>query len=196
MKFVVLSSSRGTVMKAVFESMKRGELKAECLGLVTDKEDRGCVTRAKAFGVPVEIVPMIKGEPRSEYDKRVHDAVMKLAGSSDVLVACMGWMWMLSPGFVAKHRNRIINVHPALLPKHPGAHAHDQVIAAKDTESGMTIHLIDEGMDTGNILLQKSCPVLPDDTVDALKERVQALECLWYPKALQMIEAGELKLPS
>jgi len=196
MKFVVLSSSRGTVMKAVFESMKRGELNADCLGLVTDREDRGCVTRAKAFDVPVEIVPMAKSEPRAEYDKRVDDAVMKLAGTADVLVACMGWMWMLSPGFVVKHRHRIINVHPSLLPKHPGAHAHDKVLAAKDTESGMTIHLIDEGMDTGKILLQKSCPILPDDTVDALKECVQALECLWYPKALQMIEVGEITLPA
>ncbi len=195
MKFVVLSSSRGTVMKAVFESMKKGELKAECLGLVADKEDRGCVTRAKAFGVPVEIVPMTKDEPRAEYDKRVSAAIQKLAGKEKVIVTCMGWMWMLSPGFVNEWKNRIINVHPSLLPKHKGAHAHDAVMAAQDTESGMTIHLIDEGMDTGKILLQKSCPVLPNDTVEALKERVQALECLWYPKALQMIESGELKLP-
>lgn len=195
MKFVVLSSSRGTVMKAVFESMKRGELKAECLGLVTDKEERGCVMRAKAFGVPVEIVPMTKGKPRAEYDVRVSAAIQKLAGDEKVIVTCMGWMWILSPGFVATYRNRIINVHPSLLPKHKGAHAHDAVMAAKDTESGMTIHLVDEGMDTGKILLQKSCPVLPNDTVDALKERVQALECLWYPRALQMIESGELKLP-
>ncbi len=196
MKFVVLSSSRGTVMKAVFESMKKGELKAECLGLVADKEDRGCVTRAKAFGVPVEIVPMTKDEPRAEYDKRVSAAIQKLAGKEKVIITCMGWMWMLSPGFVHEWQNRIINVHPSLLPKHKGAHAHDAVMAAQDTESGMTIHLIDEGMDTGKILLQKSCPVLPSDTVEALKERVQALECLWYPKALQMIESGELKLPA
>lgn len=195
MKFVVLSSSRGTVMKAVFESMKKGELKSECRGLVADKEDRGCVTRAKAFGVPVEIVPMTKDEPRAEYDKRVSAAIQKLAGKEKVIVACMGWMWMLSPGFVNEWKNRIINVHPSLLPKHKGAHAHDAVMAAKDTESGMTIHVIDEGMDTGKVLLQKSCPVLPNDTVESLKERVQALECLWYPKALQMIESGELKLP-
>lgn len=194
MKFVVLSSSRGTVMKAVFESMKKGELKAECLGLVADKEDRGCVTRAKAFGVPVEIVPMTKDEPRAEYDKRVSAAIQRLAGKEKVIVACMGWMWMLSPGFVHEWKNRIINVHPSLLPKHKGAHAHDAVMAAKDTESGMTIHVIDEGMDTGKVLLQKSCPVLPNDTVESLKERVQALECLWYPKALQMIQTRELEL--
>lgn len=196
MKFVVLSSSRGTVMEAVFDSMKRGELTAECLGLVTDKAERGCVTRAKEFGVPVEIVPMEKGEPRAEYDKRVDAAVRKLAGGNNILVTCMGWLWLLSPGFVSAWKNRIINVHPSLLPKHKGAHAHDQVLAADDTESGMTIHLVDEGMDTGKILLQKSCPVLPNDTVQSLKERVQALECIWYPKALQMIETGKLKLPS
>jgi len=183
-------------MEAVFESMKRGELSAECLGLVTDKAERGCVARAKEFGIPVEIVPMTKGEPRADYDKRVSAAIRKLARSEEVIIACMGWMWMLSPDFVREWKNRILNVHPALLPKHPGAHAHELVLAAKDTESGMTIHLIDEGMDTGKILLQKSCPVLPNDTVQSLKERVQALECLWYPKALQMIETGELKLPA
>lgn len=195
MKFVVLSSSRGTVMEAVFESMKRGELRAECLGLVTDKAERGCASRAKECGLPVEIVPMEKGEPRADYDKRVDTAIRKLAGGHDILVTCMGWLWLLSPGFVSAWKNRIINVHPSLLPKHPGARAHDLVLAAKDAESGMTIHLIDEGMDTGKVLLQKSCPVLPNDTVQSLKERVQALECIWYPKALQMIETGEMTLP-
>ena len=183
-------------MEAVFGSMKKGDLTAHCGGLVTDKPERGCYATAKAFGVPVEIVLMQKDEPREAYDKRLDAAIRKLSGDDDVLIACMGWHWMLSPWFVEKWKNRIINVHPSLLPKHPGAHAHDLVLASKDGESGMTIHLIDEGMDTGKVLVQKSCPVLPNDTVQSLKERVQALECLWYPKVLQMIEVGELKLPA
>lgn len=194
MKFIILSSARGTVMEAVLESMKKGEVTATCLGLIADKAERGCVARAKAYGIPVEIVEMQKGEPREAYDKRLDAAITTLGGDDDVIIACMGWLWMLSPWFVHRHTNRIINVHPALLPKHAGAHAHDLVLAAGDTESGMTIHVIDEGMDTGKILLQKSCPVLPDDTVETLKKRVQALECVWYPKALQMIETGEMTL--
>jgi phosphoribosylglycinamide formyltransferase-1 len=84
-------------------------------------------------------------------------------------------------------------VHPSLLPKYPGIHAHEEVLAAKEKESGMTIHLIDEGVDTGKILMQKTCPVLPEDTVDSLKNRVQDLEKEWYPKVLQMIEEGEIQ---
>lgn len=193
MNFVVLSSSKGTVFQAVIDRMKDRTLTARCAGLIADTEDRGCVMKARAAGIPVLIVPKTKGEDREIYDQRVDAAITELSADNPV-IACMGWMWMLSPWFVGKRRNRIVNVHPALLPKHPGAHAHDLVIAAKDHESGMTIHLIDEGMDTGKILLQKTCPVLPDDTVETLKPRVQALECEWYPKALQMIEDGTMKL--
>ncbi|MBU1911757.1 phosphoribosylglycinamide formyltransferase, partial [Patescibacteria group bacterium] len=83
----------------------------------------------------------------------------------------------------------------ALLPKYPGAHGIEEAMEAGEKETGMTIHIIDEGVDTGPILVQKSCSILPDDTVDTLKERVQALEKEWYPKTLQMVETGEIVLP-
>jgi formyltetrahydrofolate-dependent phosphoribosylglycinamide formyltransferase len=205
MNFVVLSSSRGTVFQATIDRLKDGSLQARCLGLVCDRPDHGCVEKARAAGLTVKIVPMRKGEPREDYDKRLHQAILELCDSDQAnrsplaanrsIIACMGWMWVLSPWFVRKWPNRILNVHPALLPKHPGAHAHELVLAAKDKESGMTIHLIDEGVDTGKILIQKSCPVLPDDTVDTLKARVQKLEIEWFPKVLEMVEKGEIKLP-
>jgi formyltetrahydrofolate-dependent phosphoribosylglycinamide formyltransferase len=195
MQFVVLCSSRGTVFASTLERIHDGSLKATCLGLVADKPDRTCVATAKAAGVPVQIVQRIKGEPREEFDKRVDAAIRKLGADEKTIVACMGWMYILRPWFVSQWRNRILNVHPALLPKHPGDHAHDLVLAAGDTVSGMTIHLIDEGVDTGPTLLQKECPVLKDDTVETLKVRVQALEKEWFPKVLQMIETGKMKLP-
>ncbi len=195
MQFVVLCSSRGTVFASTLERMKDGSLTATCLGLVADKAERTCVQTAKTAGLAVQIVPRKKGEPREEYDKRVDAAIRALGGDERTLIACMGWMYILSPWFVSQWRNRILNVHPALLPKHPGDHAHELVLAAGDTVSGMTIHLIDEGVDTGPTLLQKECPVLKGDTVDTLKVRVQALEKEWFPKVLQMIETGEMKLP-
>ncbi|MBU0458954.1 phosphoribosylglycinamide formyltransferase, partial [Patescibacteria group bacterium] len=97
--------------------------------------------------------------------------------------------------FVQKWEGKIINVHPALLPKYPGAHGIEEAMEAGEKETGMTIHIIYEGVDTGPILVQKSCSILPDDTVDTLKERVQALEKEWYPKTLQMVETGEIVLP-
>ncbi len=181
-------------MESVLESLKKKEVTAKCLGLVTDKAERGCVMKAKAFGIPIEIVEMAKDESREAYDKRLDAAIRKLSGDKNVLIACMGWMWILSPWFVKQWYNKIINVHPALLPKHPGAHAHELVLTAKEQETGMTIHIVDEGVDTGTILLQKTCPVLQGDTKESLQQRVQALECEWYPKTLQMIEQGEIKV--
>lgn len=196
MNFIVLSSSRGTVFEATLQAIASGTLHAKCLGLIADRTDRGCVTVAKKFAIPVVIVEKEKGEDRETYDQRLNAAVESLSSSSHPrpFLACMGWMFILSPRFVRQWRRKILNVHPALLPKHPGAHAHDLVLAAGEKESGMTIHLIDEGVDTGEILVQKKCSVFPDDTHDTLKARVQALECEWYPKVLEMIERGEMKL--
>jgi len=199
MRFVVLSSSRGTTFQSVIDALRRGELKAKCLGLVTDRPDRLCIDKAKAAGLPFKIVPMTKEESREDFDRRVHEAILALGADKETVIAAMGWMFIFSAWFIATWKNRIINVHPALLPKHGGKgmyghHVHDAVLAAKEKESGVSIHLMDEGVDTGRVLLQKTCPVLPDDTPESLQKRVQELEKEWYPRVLQMIEAGELKL--
>jgi len=204
MDFIVLSSSKGTVFQSVIDRIQEGSLHAHCLGLITDRADRGCTEKAKKAGIPVKIIPMMQVDDRAAYDKNVHAAILdfmesEAAQSSKLkaqscFIACMGWMFLFSPWFVKQWSGRILNVHPSLLPKYPGTHPHEDVLKNGDTESGMTIHLIDEGIDTGKILLQKKCPVLPDDSEKTLKKRVQALECEWYPRVLEMIEKGELRL--
>ncbi|MBU2213193.1 phosphoribosylglycinamide formyltransferase [Patescibacteria group bacterium] len=194
MNFIVLSSSRGTTFQAVLDRMADGSLTAKCLGLVTDRDDRGCIEKAKNAGLPITIVEREHGQQREEYNKKLDKAIRKL-GKVDVICA-LGWMFILTHWFVQKWEGRIVNVHPALLPKHPGAHGIEETLAAGDTESGMTIHIIDEGVDTGPILVQKTCAVKEDDTEDSLKDRIQALEKEWYPKTLQMIELGEIVLPA
>ena len=192
MTFVVLCSTKGTVFQAVIDRLNDGSLTATCAGLVTDRNDRGCREKALAAGLPIRVVEKISGETREGYDKRIDAAVRELLGTESTKnyrIACMGWMWIFSPWFVSQHKNRILNVHPSLLPKYPGSHAHELVLASGDTESGMTIHLIDEGVDTGTILEQKRCPVLPNDDEKTLRARVQTLECEWYPKVLN----GEVK---
>lgn len=191
MRFIVLSSSRGTTFKAVLECIADGSLAAECLGLVADRADRGCVEIAREFHLPVAIVERGKGEAREDYDARLGEAILSF-GRPDIL-ACLGWMRLFSPAFVKRWRRRLLNVHPSLLPQHPGAHAHEEVLAAGETTSGMTIHFIDEGVDTGEIILRKECPVMAGDTVDTLKARVQELEKEWCPKVLQMLHTGELQ---
>jgi len=193
MNFVVLSSSRGTTFQAVIDQIQDGSLTANCLGLVADREDRGCVEKARKANIPVKIVPKQKDIQREEYDFQLNE-VISTFGEVDV-IAALGWMFILTPWFVQKWQGRIVNVHPALLPKYPGAHGIKDALKDGAKESGMTIHIIDEGVDTGPILLQKKCEVLPDDTTDTLKDRIQLLEKEWYPKALQMIEDGEIVLP-
>jgi formyltetrahydrofolate-dependent phosphoribosylglycinamide formyltransferase len=197
MNFVVLSSSRGTTFQAILDRIADGSLTMTCLGLVANREDRGCVEKARAAKLPHRVVEKKKDETRDQYDQRVHDAIMDLANGEHIdVIAAVGWFSLLSAWFVEEWRGRILNVHPALLPKHPGMHAHEEVLAAGEKESGMTIHLIDEGLDTGQIIVQKSCPVRPDDTPETLKKRVQELEKEWYPKVLQMIETGTVVLPA
>ena len=193
MNFVVLSSSSGTTFQAVIDRIADGALKAKCLGLIADSEDRVCVQKARDAGINVVIVERSKGEDREEYNQRLDEEIRKL-GEVDT-IAALGWMWILTSWFVHKWHGRIVNVHPALLPKYPGAHGIVDAMAAGETETGMTIHIIDEGVDTGPILVQKSCSINPDDTESTLKDRIQSLEKEWYPKVLQMIEDGEIEIP-
>ncbi len=201
MKLLVLSSSRGTTFQAVIDAMKSESLSMSCLGLISDRSDRGCVEKAKAVGLSVSIVEKQTGESREDYDARLHAAMIQMgADPSDTVIAALGWMFIFSPDFIRKWRHRIINVHPALLPDHGGkgmygTKVHEAVLASGKQESGITIHLMDENVDTGPVLLQRKCPVLPDDTIETLKDRVQALEKEWYPKVLEMIERGELQMP-
>jgi phosphoribosylglycinamide formyltransferase-1 len=123
MQFIVLSSSRGTTFQAVIDRIADRTLTAKCLGLVSDREDRGCVAKAKAAGIPVKIVEKKAGESREEYDRRIDQAMRSLSHGKwkmeNTIIAALGWMSLLSPWFVRTWRNRIINVHPSLLPKFP-----------------------------------------------------------------------------
>ena len=195
MRFVVLSSSRGTTLQAILDAIKEGALTAECVGLITDREDRGCIEKAKAAGLPYVVVEKGVGESREEYDQRLDESLHSF-GNVDV-IAAMGWMFVLSPPFIRRWKNRILNVHPALLPAHGGegmfgAKVHQAVLDAGERESGMTIHFMDEGVDSGRIIVKKSCIVDAGETIESLKEKVQALEKEWYPKVLRMIEGGEI----
>jgi phosphoribosylglycinamide formyltransferase-1 len=201
MNFIVLSSSRGTTFQATIDAMRKGALTAKCLGLLTDSPERGCIEKAEKAGLKVSIVERVKGESREEFDRRVDQELRAMGADDRTILAAMGWMFIFSQWFISTWNNRIINVHPALLPKHGGEgmyghHVHEEVLAEREKESGVTIHLMDEGVDTGPILVQKKCSVLPDDTAETLQKRVQELEKEWYPKVLQMIEINEIVLPS
>lgn len=201
MQFIVLSSGHGTTFQATLDAIAQGELTASCAGLVTDRPDRGCIAKAEAHGIPYSVVEAEPRPDREAFDKAVHRSVMSLLDNDadDVLLAEMGWMWIHSPWFIDQWSDKILNVHPALLPKYGGKgmygnHVHQAVLDAKETESGMTIHVMDSGVDTGPIIVQKNCTIEPGETVESVKAKVQELEKQWYPWALEQIHLGEIEL--
>lgn len=202
MNFIALSSSRGTTFQAVIDAMQEGALRAKCIGLVTDNEKRECIAKAEAAGIPVRAVTG-KKKPREQYDAAVDAAIRDLASETGVpepdVIAEMGWMWIHTPSFIQKWPRKILNVHPALLPKYGGkgmygSHVHEAVLAAGESESGVTIHVMDEGVDTGTIIEQKMCSVEEGETAESLQAKVQLLERELYPEVLQGVEEGRIVL--
>lgn len=191
MNFVVLCSSRGTTFQACIDAMNHGDLTMPCLGLITDNAERECTAKATAADLPYTVATT---------EAEVEAAIAELGGNPDeTIVATLGWMKILSPAFVGNWKNRIVNVHPSLLPDYGGkgmygSHVHEAVLAGNETETGISVHLVDEGVDTGPIIVQKNCSVLPGDTVETLQKRVQELEKIWLPKVLEMIHQGEIIL--
>jgi phosphoribosylglycinamide formyltransferase-1 len=187
-KIGVLASTKGTDLQAIIDEMKAGKMPGIELAVVAgDKENAYALERAKAQGYKTSFIDP-KGKSREQYDEEVAK-VLKENGVQ--LVVLVGYMRILSTAFVRQFPRRIINVHPALMPKFSGpgffgANVHEAVLKAGEKETGCTIHFVDEGVDTGEIILQKTVPVEHGDTPESLKEKVQALEKKWYPEVIRM----------
>ncbi len=180
----VLGSTRGTAMQGVLDAVAAGTLDVEIVLVVSDKVDAPILERARGYGLRAEFLDPA-GLKRDEYDGRVSEALLE-AGAE--LVLLIGYMRILSDGFVEQWRGRLLNVHPSLLPAFGAMtdkNVHAAVLAAGVAETGCTIHQVTEVVDGGPIVLQKRCAVLPDDTVETLKERVQALEQAGFVEVLQ-----------
>ena len=192
---VVLASTRGTNFQSLIDAKKSGILKenVSICCLITNKADCGAVDKAKSAGIPYHFVDPA-GKTREEFDSDV----MKILDTYKTnLIVLGGYMRIISAPMVEKYRNRIINIHPSLLPKFGGGmnmDVHKNVIKAGEKESGMTIHMVDENVDTGLIVLQKKCEVSHSDTPETLREKVQKLEKEWYPKVIQLFAEDKIKV--
>lgn len=190
-KIAFLSSSSGTNLQSFIDAQARGELNdLEICCLITDKALCGAAAKARAAKIKVYFYDpgLLEPEPFQQ-------SILDTLDYFDVdLVVLGGFGKILSPNIVEKYRGRILNVHPSLLPRHGGKFGksiHQAVLDAGETETGMTIHLVDEGVDTGEILLQKSVSVESGDTVESLKTKVQELEKEWYPKVvMEQLQKG------
>lgn len=188
-KIAVLASTNGTDLQAIIDEMEAGKMPGislECV--ISNKEKCGALEKARKHSVPDYFIDP-SGKSREEFDQEV---ISILEEKQIDLIVLVGYMKFLTDPFVEKYRNKIINVHPSLIPKYCGKNfinksVHQAVIDAGETETGMTIHYVDESLDMGDIILQKTCPVLPTDTADTLKDRVQALEKQWYPEVIRKL---------
>lgn len=171
----VLGSTRGTALQGVLDAIRAHTLDAEIAIVISEKPTASILDRARLYKVPTQFVDPT-GLAREDFDQRVSAELHK---ANVELVLLIGYMRILSRSFVDDWRGRLLNVHPSLLPAFGGLmnrKVHEAVLAAGVSETGCTIHQVTEEVDAGPIVLQKRCPVLRGDTVDTLKDRVQALE--------------------
>ncbi len=189
-KLVVLASGSGTNLQAILDSL-HGRDGIEVVGVGSDKAEARALERARAAGVETAVFP------REGYaDREARDAAMGewIEARGADLVALAGYMQLLSEGFVARFRHRIVNVHPALLPAFPGLDAIGQALEAGVEVTGVTVHFVDEGVDTGPVLLQREVPVPAGRDRAALEEAIHATEHELYPEAIRMIAAGRVRI--
>jgi phosphoribosylglycinamide formyltransferase 1 len=180
----VLLSGRGSNFVALQAAIAKGELPAEIALVVSNVADAPGLTRARELGLPAEAIPH-RGEPdRSSHERRV---LYVLVEAKVEWVCLAGYMRLLSPPFLAAYPRRIVNIHPSLLPAFPGTDAQRQAIEHGVKVSGCTVHLVDEGLDSGPIVLQRTVPVVDDDTAETLAARILEEEHRAYPEALRRL---------
>lgn len=192
MKVGVLISGRGSNLKALLDAAAAPDFPAEIALVLSNKADAGGLDHAKSAGVPTQVINH-RAKDREAFDRELDEA---LRTARVDLVCLAGFMRLLSPWFVDRWRDKLINVHPSLLPAFKGTNAHEQVIAAGVRFSGCTVHFVRADMDTGPIIVQAAVPVDFDDSVATLSTRVLMAEHRIYPLALRWIAEGRVTVGS
>ena len=187
----ILASGRGSNFAAILDAIDAGRCPAEVAILVSDRPDAEALERAAAHAIPTAVVVPTDYPDREKYDLQV---VERLRAAKVQLVALAGYMRIVTPAFLAAFPDRVINIHPALLPAFPGLHAQRQALEYGVKVSGCTVHFVDEGVDSGPIILQQAVEVRDDDTEESLSARILVEEHKLYPEAIRRIARGEVPL--
>jgi len=187
----VLVSGGGTNLQAIIDACERGEIPCHVALVLSNKEDAYGLVRAKKHGIPTEVVRHRDFPSREAFDERLVETIRR---SGAELVCLAGFMRVLTPVFVRAFPNRILNIHPALLPSFPGTHGQKQALEYGVRFSGCSVHFLDEGVDTGPIIVQAVIPVYDDDTEESLGARILTQEHRIYPMAIRLFFEGRLKL--
>lgn len=188
-KLAVLCSGRGSDLQSIIDAINSGELPAEISVVITDKPNVQALQRAEIAGIKNICVDRKLFDNRADFEAEILKNLVDID-----LVVLAGFMRILSPEFVKKFSGRLMNIHPSLLPAFPGAHAHRDVLAYGVKISGCTVHFVDEGTDSGPIILQAAVEVFADDTEETLAARVLEREHVIYPRAIKLFVEGKLKI--
>jgi phosphoribosylglycinamide formyltransferase-1 len=189
LKLGILGSGKGSNFRAIIDAIERGALAADVRIVISDVETAGILDLARARGLRAEFLP--PGRFRTKLEPEAEERLVKLLQESGVeWVVLAGYMRMIKAPLLKAFPNRIINIHPSLLPQFPGLEAWKQALTAGVPVAGCTVHYVDEGMDTGEIIAQREVPVLPGDTAETLHARIQVAEHELYPAVLARLSGG------
>ena len=193
LKIGVLGSGSGSNMQSIVDEIEAGRLDAEVRVVLADVPDAKILDRAKRHGIPCQYLDCAPWKTKLEgqaEDRCIE--ILRGAGVDTVVLA--GFMRIVKPGLLAAFPNRVLNIHPALLPAFPGVHSWKQALDYGCKVAGVTVHFVDGGTDTGPIIVQKAVPVLENDTPEALHARIQVEEHKAFPEALALLAAGRLSV--
>jgi len=187
MRLAILVSGSGRTLQNLIDRIADGSLKASIEIVIGSREGLQAESRAQSASVDYEIIDRKSFRNIDEFSTRIFD---RCDQSKVDLVCLAGWLCRLK--IPNRYENRVINIHPSLLPKFGGKgmfglRVHEAVLAARETESGCTVHFVNDEYDAGAIVLQRRCPVMSDDTVESLARRVFVEECLAYPEAIELV---------
>ena len=193
LKIGVLGSGSGSNMQSIVDEIEAGRLDAEVRVVLADVPDAKILDRAKRHGIPCQYLDCAPWKTKLEgqaEDRCIE--ILRGAGVDTVVLA--GFMRIVKPGLLAAFPNRVLNIHPALLPAFPGVHSWTQALDYGCKVAGVTVHFVDAGTDSGPIIVQKCVPVLEDDTPETLHARIQVEEHKAFPEALALLAAGRLSV--
>lgn len=192
-RFAVVLSGEGTNLQAILEALRAGRLAGELAVVLSNRPGARGLERARRAGIPAEAIDHRAFSSRAAFDAEL---TRRLERHAVELVVLAGFMRVLTPGFVRSWADRILNLHPALLPAFPGLDAQAQALRAGVKISGCTVHFADEGVDTGPIIAQRAVAVLPNDTVESLSKRIHLQEHALYPLVIDRVLRGQVCVES
>lgn len=191
LQIAVLVSGSGSNLQAIIDEIAAGLLPAELCLVISDKPDAYALQRAQKADIPIKVLLPKDFASREEYDVQLVE-LLRAAGAEAVALA--GYMRLVTPVLLQAFPQRVLNIHPALLPAFPGLHAQRQAFEYGVKVAGCTVHFVDEGMDSGPIILQAPVPVLDNDDEDSLTARILEQEHVIYPLALRLLAEGKLHI--